>query len=333
MTRAVIIEALPETPLSPVADAQISGDSATQNRSQTPIRKMIEDTLISDSPIGESSNGVVHQAKTVTGSRGRGARTKRRRVVSDPEAVNTQFRPLRNPIKEEPSQADAMMLDSAAAQDEDKTTRLEIQDPRKVAGLASSQDKERAVTVGAKKIMDAGEESPERDAVESAVDVQDDRQGLHFTKDEGNRTVGKSQPTTYAKKRKAVEPPQITSDRPETPMPGDRPDTVTQTLSPGIAFSTPLANRSKTSPNQHSSYITRSKIAKSSKIASDPNAPGSPFTMIRSHTKTSKGDEEQEKSPGIVHVKEEVSDSIFDGTPRITGGDDEGEDICPRSHG
>lgn len=331
MTRAVLTPALPEPPLSSIADIEISVDSAAQDRSSAPIRKIAEDTLKSDPSTGGTSNGTVHQAEIVTGSRGRGARTKRRRIVSDPEAVDKQSRSLWNPIKEEPFQASAIMLECAATQDEeDKTTTLETRDSREVAGLASS--KERTATVRAKKIMDVGEESPERAAVESAVDVQDDRPGLDFTKDGRKRTVSKSLPTTYTKKRKAVEPQQITSDRPETPMLGDRFETVTRNLSPGIAFSTPMANRTKPSPNQHSSYITRSKIAKSSKIASEPNVPGSSFTKIQSHAQTSTTDEEQEKSPGIVHVKEEVSDSIFDGILRLTGGDDEGEDVCPRSH-
>ena len=294
------------------------------------IHKNTEDSLNTDLPVNQKANADLLQVQKAVDIRGKSVRTKRRRIVSDSESAHAEKHPIADRIKQEPAQADASAPDSAAVSDgEDRATPPEETEVIRVGGVDQSMG--RVAGVGAKN-LDAGEDSPERAAVESAIDVRDESQNILSMQQETERAAGKPQPTTYAKKRKAPNNQQIASDRPETPMSEDRPDSNIHRSLPAAAFSTPTADRSKTSPNQHSSYVTRSKIAKSVGIASDPATLGSPHSRKRPQSKISKEDAELRTSVDRVQVKEEVSDTMFDGLPRITGGDDEGEYVYPLNH-
>lgn len=293
---------------------------------KSPVSRNIEDDSNLDIAIADSSNRNNRQPISVMDSRGKGSRMKRRRIVSDPDATDDQSPSTQFRVKEEPPQSDIMMLDRSAVQVEDEEgTTLDIENSNYVPAAKISIKG----TVGQRKVVDGGEESPERAAVESAIDVQDEGQLLRGSREQEPSMFSKAQLTTYAKKRKALDSQQITSNRAETPSPGDKANGTTQEPSTAPAFSTPTSGRANASPNQTSSYITRAKTAKSSLNATESISHGSPLPKKRPQARMRNEEQHSERSPKVVHVKEEAPDSMSDGRPRITGGDDEGTFIFP----
>jgi hypothetical protein len=319
------LTALSNSQIPQSTNIHISSREAGQDdrRQMTPIPK----DSAEDSTFGpgshDSSTAAEHLPDNSTNSREKGTRTKRRRIVSDPDMVDAPSRLIPSQVKEEPSPTDVTMVDRTAFQvAADGTTTLEIEKSTQVVEVeVPILD---TVGVKANKISDAGEESPERAAVESAIDEHHDEQSLGGTRDEEKSIVSKPRPKTYAKKRKALDNEQIASDRAETPTPGNKATSSIREPVSASALSTPLTGRSKPSLNQTSAYVTRAKNGNPSTTASDLKSQGSPFSKKRQQVRTSKNDENGEKSPGIVRVKEEAHDPMNDGRPRITGGDDEG---------
>jgi hypothetical protein len=319
------LTALSNSQIPQSTNIHISSREAGQDgrRQMTPIPK----DSAEDSTFGpgshDSSTAAEHLPDNSTNSREKGTRTKRRRIVSDPDTVDAPSRLIPSQVKEEPSPTDVTMVDRTAFQvAADGTTTLESEESAQVVEVEGPILD--AVGVDANKISDAGEESPERAAVESAIDEHHEEQSLGGTREEEKSIVSKPRPKTYAKKRKALDNEQIGSDRAETPTPGNKATSTTRESASASALSTPLTTRSKPSPNQSSAYVTRAKLWNYTTTALDSNSHGSPLPKKRQQVKTSKNGEDGEKSPGMVRVKEEAPDPVNDGRPRITGGDDEG---------
>lgn len=271
----------------------------------------------------DSSIAAEHLPDASTNSREKSTRMKRRRIVSDSETADAPTRPIQYQVKEEPSPTDVRMVDGTAFQvAAPGTTTLEKEELTQIIEVEVPLPT--AVGIGANKISDAGEESPERAAVESAIDEHHDQQSLGGTREEEKSIVNKSRVKTYAKKRKTLDAEQIASDRAETPTPRNKASYSTREATIPQALSTTPTGRSKPSPNQPSAHSTRAKTGISSSTALDLKSQGSPFSKKRQQARTSKNDEDGEKSPGMVRVKEEAPDPMNDGRPRITGGDDEG---------
>lgn len=242
-----------------------------------------------------------------------GVRAKRRRIVSDPEETVRPSKPFQ--VKEESEHCDTMMLDKAATGED---AALDMQEPVAVTqvevSIPTNMDTEMIAS------QEGGEDSPERAAVESAIDAQEGYPGPQALREE--ETSARRKPKTY-QKRQAKDVNQSLHIE-ETPNSNALGKHVSAERSTPV-FRTPPADFSKTP--QTSSYPTRAKLAKSLKTSSNDRPSihsGSPFSNKRRHGDTKIDDR---MSPGAIKIKEEVLDPN-DGRPRITGGDDEGMK-CP----
>lgn len=238
-----------------------------------------------------------------------GVRAKRRRIVSDPEDVS---RSRQIQVKEEPGHSDAMMLDKSATED---VAALDMQESVTVTQVEVSIPTPMDTEMDT--LREGGEDSPERAAVESAIDAQD---GDSASQAIGEEEIGTRKKLTTYQKRKAKEAFQASHV-------GSTPNS--KAMGKGVAAdrNTPVDGTCSVDPaptTQTSAYPTRAKrsLKPSSMHDRPPVHAGSPFSKKRLD-KHGHAQSDDRMSPGAIKVKEEVLDP-HDGRPRITGGDDEG---------
>ncbi|KAJ9119076.1 hypothetical protein QFC22_003567 [Naganishia vaughanmartiniae] len=265
------------------------------------------------------------QTTSVTG------RAKRRRIVSDPDsgplgkAPEIQVkreRELPGPNNARNDVYQPLLADKALQQG--IGMEIEILIPM-TAGTASATN-----------LMEGGEDSPERAAVESAIGAQEEEgQVPGIAEDEINETSGsKKRPRkTYGQKRNAEEMHRTTVARDDTPAPDTSSTSAVGHAIEGPLLATPQSGRlAVTASDSHTpSHATRARTGKPTKgeVQSHLARPdhSSPLLSSRQYGKGNMIPGEK-SSPAMVKVKEEVHDSADDGRPRIVGGDDEDDPLC-----
>lgn len=277
-------------------------------------------------PAGNSSSaGTSPRLDASVDNRRSGVRAKRRRIVSDPESGETKSQSQRIQVKQEPIQSEVTMVDMTASNAAGEGAgALDTE----VLGTMTEVEVSIPATMplGMDPSREGGEDSPERAAVESAIDAQDGESTSQAMGEETESgTLRKIR--TYAKKGKAKEAIETTHVDAEVPASEARGNILAASRSTAAIAAHPPADPSMMAP-QTTTYTTRAKLAKSLKTVPantnpSPNS-GSPFSKKRQHDKHSIVRSDDRMSPEAIKVKVEVLDSTYDGRPRITGGDDEG---------
>ncbi|KAJ9103278.1 hypothetical protein QFC21_002701 [Naganishia friedmannii] len=266
------------------------------------------------------------QLTTVTG------RAKRRRIVSDPDSGSigkaTEIR-----VKREheptiaPKNASNDVYQPLAEKTHEPGNAMEIEILVPMTADSATD----------KNLLEEGEDSPERAAVESAIGAQED-EGTAFgtAEDEMNETSGsiKRPRKIYGKKRLAGDMNQTTLARDETPTVDTSSTGAVGHAVEAHLLATPQSGRlAGTASNSTPSYATRARTGKSSKGETQAHIArpdhSSPSLTNRPYGKGNMAPGEK-TSPAMVMVKEEVHDPADAGRPRIVGGDDEGKLIDAR---
>jgi hypothetical protein len=290
------------------ANLSLSVEQADQS---SPIPMTPKNASVSTATVTTSSAATSPRLDASVNGR-TGVRAKRRRIVSDPEDVS---RSQQIQVKEEPGHSDTMMLDKSATED---VAALDMQESVTVTQVEVSIPTPMDTELDT--LREGGGDSPERAAVESAIDAQD---GDSASQPIGEEEIGTRKKLTTYQKRKAKEAIQTlhVGDTPNSKALGKglaaEKNTPVDRTSPGESATT------ATTP-QTSAYSTRAKRSlKNSSIHDRPSVhAGSPFSKKRLD-KHGHAQSDDRMSPGAIKVKEEVLDP-HDGRPRITGGDDEG---------
>lgn len=250
-------------------------------------------------------------------------RAKRRRIVSDPDlgliGKGTEIQVKREHVLTGLKNATNDRHQALAEKTLETGTAMEIEITIPTTGdIATTTD-----------LLEEGEDSPERAAVESAIGAQDD-EGMVV--EEANETSGskKRSRRTYGKKRYADDLNQTTITRDETPTLDSSSTHAPQHTTEGTFLATPQSGRlvGNASNSYTPSYATRARSRKSNKADAQSHLAqpdhSSPSMTTRHHGQGNMIQGEK-NSPATVKVKEEVHDPAADGRPRIVGGDDEGE--------
>lgn len=254
-------------------------------------------------------------------------RAKRRRIVSDPDSGSLE-KATEIQVKREHELTglknagnDVFQPLAERAPEPGTAMEIEILIPMTVESASAAN------------LMEEGEDSPERAAVESAIGAQEEEGAVSEVAEEqiGGISESKKRPRkTYGKKRQAEEATRTIAARDETPTLDASSNNTGRDAIEGHVIATPQSVRpAANASNSHTpTYSTRTRAGKSTKSEAHSQLArpdySSPSLNIRQHGKPNLAPGEK-SSPAMVKVKEEVRDPADNGRPRIAGGDDEGK--------
>ncbi|KAJ9101493.1 hypothetical protein QFC19_005144 [Naganishia cerealis] len=260
-------------------------------------------------------------------------RAKRRRIVSDPESAQRLGHATEIQVKREPERSRLTIASNDTIDQPLVEKTLDSGSAMEIEVLVPMNTD----TAGTASLLEEGEDSPERAAVESAIGAQEEEGTMLGIVEDGmhKRHGSKRRPRrTYGKKRHAEDTDEPTPAHGETPTRSSLSTSAARRGVENVLLSTPQSEKfiGTTSTPHTPSYATRARITKPTKDGSQPGhskgAHSSPSLIGRLHGKGNVDSVEEKSSPAVVKVKEEAADPAMDGRPRIVGGDDEDDPLC-----